>query len=188
MSLKVNKKAPTSSKKKSSNNKVFKLLEGISFDKDKETIYLFNYEQLEKLTNIKCTNDDFLLTLDYPQLLYEIIGGFYKCYREKIDFNTVIDFLFIIAKEPDFSLKNEDITILFRSPYFEKEYKIYRQSIDRLKTKISVKKGIFKCPVCVREKRKPDDRRETIEFQNRSSDEPMAIFNTCNNCGHKWIF
>jgi len=148
---------------------------------------LFDEETVKSLAGIRCTDGEFLLSLDYPQIVYEIIGGFDKLKKLGIkDFEITIDFLKSIAQSKNFSVKNDDISFIFEAPWYEEESKIHRATIDRLKTKISVKKGIFKCPDCLRNKRDAT-KTETIEFQTRSGDEPLTNFNTCNNCGWKWV-
>jgi DNA-directed RNA polymerase subunit M/transcription elongation factor TFIIS len=199
MSLKTNTKAPAKSTKKdipkSDNKNVVALLKDITITYDSENIPLFaNERDIIRIANIRCASDDnFLLNIQYQSLLYEIIGGFNKFFKENnidgvVDYETVIRFLEIIAADENFSLKDEDITFLFQSPWYDKENKIYQGSLDRLKTKISVKKGVFKCPDCIRNKRTPVNNTESIEFQNRSSDEPLSVMNTCNNCNYKWVF
>jgi len=206
MSLKSNTKAPSKNSTKKSkivseNDAIVTILSNVTFGNEKTKLFQ-DEKQIAKLASIRTKDEKFLLNEEYPHILYEVIGGFYKLMKEKSkdfdkiidslenitkDFDKIIDFLETIVKDENFSIEDDDISIIFEAPWFQKEIDSYKTKIDRLKTKISVKKGIVKCPDCIRNNRKPIDNTESVEFQNRSSDEPMALMNSCLNCNYKWV-
>jgi len=196
MSLKPKTVAPTKksitpkSKTSRTNDEVVAILKKVSFaDKDDKTIKFFTDSQIENLVQIRVASDnEFLLSIKHPYYLYEIIGGFYKL-RKATNSDTVIDncitFLGNLSQEPSFSLFDDDLTILFRVPWYDKERQLYKETLDRMKTKISIKKGILECHKC-KSAQRPSYNTESVEFQTRSSDEPMTVVTTCNECGNKW--
>ncbi len=189
MSLRTKGQAPTSNKNKvatpkKSNAEIIKILREVTI-RDNE--FLFEDDDIIKeLASIKTVDGDFLLNENYPNLLFEIIGGFAKLNKEKIDFGKAIEYIKVVIKDNNFSLRDEDFTIIFKLPWFLEEQRNYLGTINRMKTKISVKKGIFKCPECIKNKRTPVNDTESVEVMSRSADEPMDVYNTCNNCGYKW--
>ncbi len=190
MSLKTKTVAPSSESAKTktstpkSNSSVLKLLKKI---KTGNGDHLFDDKTATQLSNIRCVDQSFLLSEDYPDFIYEIIGGFDKLRKMNItDFGIAIQFLTSIAEDENFALENEDFSFIFEGPWYSEESKNYKEYINRLKTKIKIKKGIFKCPACKREGRK-DNNTESIELQTRSGDEPLSVHNTCNTCGWKWV-
>jgi hypothetical protein len=188
MSLKTTKKAPSIKKNKKNNkedeenNDVKQILSDTK---------IFTESQIEELVKIKTYKDDYLLNSEYTDILYEIIGGFYKISKENSNnvenFNKIIEYLKLIVNDEDFSVEDDDFVIIFSAPWFEKESIEYKKMIERLKSKITVKKGIMKCPDCIRNNRKPIDNTESIEIKNRGSDEPMSVKSNCLNCNYVWM-
>lgn len=190
MSLITRKKAPMPKAKaitKSENEEIIIILSDISL-KDGKTKLFTSKDNINKLASLRCGDDEFLLNVKYPDLLYEIIGGFNKLYDTHTNFDVGFKFLQTLVDNPDFTVKDEDISVLFAAPWFDRENELYREALDRMKTKISVKKGIFNCPDCVRNKRTPINNTESVTMTTRAADEPESVINTCNNCGYKWMF
>jgi transcription elongation factor S-II len=58
----------------------------------------------------------------------------------------------------------------------------FRIDKDIFRNKPLLGKGLYKCNRC------GSDDTEDREKQTRSADEPMTVFVSCRNCGHKWKF
>ena len=64
---------------------------------------LFDEDTARTLAAIRCVNGDFLLSSDYPQVVYEIIGGFDKLKKIGVkDVRITIEFLTSVAQKKKF--------------------------------------------------------------------------------------
>lgn len=144
---------------------------------------LFTEDEAIRLANIQTSDGILVFNMDTPNLTYEIIGGFEKLRASGQDFETVILKIERDAATGRFDrIEDRDLreSIVFDQDWFEPEKARHSDMINRLKTQISTKQGIFPCPQCKK------SNTDTVELQTRASDEPMTIFNTCRDCGKAW--
>lgn len=149
---------------------------------------LFTEKDAKYLSSLKF-HGDFFLDIEYnPSTLYEIVGSFNKLSMMGKNFQLGFDFLESIKDDESIDKDSNPSEFIFKGPWFEDEKDEYENDIQRLKQKITTKTGIYKCPVCVKNGESITTNTETVEIQTRSSDEPMSVFNKCNNCDHAWNF
>jgi DNA-directed RNA polymerase subunit M/transcription elongation factor TFIIS len=144
---------------------------------------LFTEEEATRLASIQTSDGRLVFNMDTPNLTYEIIGGFEKLRASEKDFETAILKIERDAATGRFDrIDDLDLreSIVFDQDWFEFEKVRHSDMINRLKTQISTKQGIFPCPQCKK------SNTDTVELQTRASDEPMTIFNTCRDCGKAW--
>lgn len=184
MSLKEKNPAPkakdrseTVVRKKDKRKGLTKILSQISTEGDGN--FLFTSQQIDAILDLTLKNGKPFITLE-SEYTYEFIGGCEKFKREGDDISELI----VITQD---QLNQGNYNYVNNAPWFEKERKIYQEELKRAKTKVVVKKGIFKCPNCVREKREPNNT-ETDIYSTRSGDEPLTVHNRCNTCGYSWKF
>jgi DNA-directed RNA polymerase subunit M/transcription elongation factor TFIIS len=147
---------------------------------------LFNAEQLEKLLKITLPNDSFFINLDSDRT-FEFIGGCEKVRREGGSIDDLISMTQLEMDNYTGSKKKYVYDLISNKLWFAEEKKNYEDEVKRLKNNVVTRKGVFKCPLCIKEGRDPNNT-ETDVFSTRSGDEPLTVFNSCNTCGKKWRF
>lgn len=152
----------------------------------RETSPLFTKEQIENLMKITLPNGDFFITLDSDHT-FEFIGGCEKIRREGGSIDDLISITQVEIDNYTGKKKYYSYNLIVGRPWFEDEKKNYDEEIKRLKNNVIKRKGVFKCPLCIKEGRDPNNT-ETDVFSTRSGDEPLTVFNTCLTCGKKWRF
>jgi DNA-directed RNA polymerase subunit M/transcription elongation factor TFIIS len=143
---------------------------------------------LEKIVKVPYSNGTYIVSIENAVLLYEIIGFIKKIEEEKeVGYEEILTFLEGITSNETLNKHNSFDHITWNGPWYKEEQKKYKISINRSKQQITARTGVFKCPVCLENKRDPL-LTETVEIQTRSSDEPLTAFNKCNAevCGHTW--
>ena len=139
------------------------ILESYVYKKNKK----FSQEEITKLMKIKSSNDE-LLTTNNRDFLIEILG-----LTETMSFDEFYKYL------KDYSKKYNENELIFNSPVFDNARNMNYK--DLMSDILSEKSGFNKCGKC------GSDDTSTKLIQTRKADEAATEFNTCKNCGHKWI-
>src|SRR5258706_3446211 len=178
---KSKKDKPKSIERKAAETKTLKrILESITIKKAGEL--LFTEDQIGILLSLTFADSTPFLSLK-TDILYEFIGGCEKIKREEGN----IDELIQLTQAELLVATLETYNVIDKALWFKNERGYYEREIARFKTKIIVKRGIFKCPQCLASKEGRDPTNtNTVEIQTRSGDEPITNFNDCNNCGYRW--
>lgn len=137
---------------------------------------LLTLDQISILTQLKYPNGQVILTLeDRPgrhgngrALLYEVISIIVQ-----LGFDQTIAFLI----RADVVSADE---IIFENPTMKQAQDKAKIDAEIYRNKITVSKGMFKCPVC------GSHNTVSAEKQVRSADEPASIFVSCLSGGHRW--
>jgi len=210
---KIDSSATPSSRKTSDNKALTKMLKSLHFDESKmstgvkeisppsgadeimvrsqsqqirESSPLFTKNQIENLMKMTLPNGEFFIELDSDHT-FEFIGGCEKIRREGGSIDDLISMTQVEMDNYTGKKKHYSYNLIIGRPWFEDEKKNYDEEIKRLKNNVIKRKGIFKCPLCIKEGRDPNNT-ETDVFSTRSGDEALTVFNTCLTCGKKWRF
>lgn len=139
------------------------ILESYVYKKNKK----FSQEEITKLMKIKSSNDE-LLTTNNRDFLIEILG-----LTETMTFDEFYKYL------KDYSKKYNENELIFNSPVFDSARNMNYK--DLMSDILEESSGIYVCGKC------GSDKTSTKLIQTRKADEAATEFNTCKNCGHKWV-
>lgn len=139
------------------------ILESYTYNKNKK----FTKDEINKLMKIK-NNKDELLTTNNPDLLIEILG-----LLETMSFDEFYKYL------KDYSKTYSENQLIFNSPAFNNARKM--NYLDLMSDILDESSGIYICGKC------GSNNTTTKLIQTRKADEAATEFNTCKNCGHKWV-
>ena len=139
------------------------ILESYVYRKNKK----FSQEEITKIMKIKSKNDE-LLTTNNRDFLIEILG-----LLETMTFDDFYKYL----KEN--SKKYTENQLIFNSPAFDSARKM--NYLDLMSDILEESSGIYICGKC------GSNNTTTKLIQTRKADEAATEFNTCKNCGHKWV-
>lgn len=144
-------------------NTIKDILESYTYKKNKK----LSSDEISKLMKIK-NNKDELLTTNNPDLLIEILG-----LLETMTFEQFYKYL------KNYSKTYSENQLIFNSPAFNNAKKM--NYLDLMSDILEESSGIYICGKC------GSDNTTTKLIQTRKADEAATEFNTCKNCGHKWV-
>jgi len=129
---------------------------------------LFNYNQINKLINIKLSNSSPLFDIDDRSSIYELISIIAK---EGYD----ITYAFLLSK------KWKDIKeVILQSPSMKSAQDKLILDLQMTQSQIEVIEGLYTCRRCQSKKT------QSTSQQTRSADEPATIIVTCIVCQYTW--
>ena len=144
-------------------NTIKDILESYTYKKNKK----LTTDEINKLMKIK-NNKDELLTTNNPDLLIEILG-----LLETMNFEEFYKYI------REYSKNSSENQLIFNSPAFNNAKKM--NYLDLMSDVLEESSGIYICGKC------GSSNTTTKLIQTRKADEAATEFNTCKNCGHKWI-
>jgi len=150
-------------------------IDALTSIKKKDGSPLVSYNEAINLTGLKFKRGDLILSMSYRYFIYEVINML-----NRLDYEIVYNFLnagWETAFGQGAGLRKK---ILFENPLLDSSKERFQLNMEIYRNKVDVSKGVSDCKRC------GSDETLTVERQIRGSDEPMTLFSSCLQCGHRW--